>query len=171
MNKILIIVGLVLVVLVGGFMAQRTGFLPVSDMPGGTVPPATTALPGGKTLNLSNRALDSIPFSVFSQIGTEELDVSYNRLTGSIQAEIRNLADLRVLDASHNQMTGVPAEIGQLQELRILDLSYNQLTGLPNELGNLKNLKTLDLRGNRYSQQDLDYIRGKLPPSVTILVD
>jgi len=121
------------------------------------------------SLNLSNQGLSKIPDYVFGQNNLEELNVSGNKLTGAIQAEIRHLSNLRVLNASHNQMTGVPAEIGQLEKLETLDLSYNQLTGLPYELGNLKNLKTLNISGNNYSQQDLDIIKQKLPASVNII--
>jgi len=95
----------------------------------------------GKVLDLSNQNLKQIPGYVFNETGLEELNVSNNQLTGAIQAEIRQLKNLKILNVNHNQMTGVPAEIGQLSNLQTLDLSYNQLTGLPNELGNLKNLK------------------------------
>lgn len=125
----------------------------------------------GKVLNLSNKGLTSIPSYVFSQVSLEELNVSNNNIGGAIQAEIRHLVNLRVLNASNNLMTGVPAEVGQLQKLEVLDLSNNRLTGLPNELGNLKNLKTLNLSGNQYSQQDLDYIRSKLSPIVNIILN
>jgi Leucine-rich repeat (LRR) protein len=123
-----------------------------------------------KILDLSNRGLTSIPSYVFDQTNLEELNISHNFLTGAIQSQIGQLKNLKVLNASYNQMTGVPAEVGQLQNLQVLDLSYNQLTGLPNELGNLKNLKTLNLTGNSYSQQDLNYIRSKLPSTVDIIV-
>ena len=85
--------------------------------------------------------------------------------------EIRFLTKLKVLNASNNLMTGLPAEIGQLADLEILNLSNNQLTGLPNELGNLKNLKILNLSGNKYSEQDLEVIRNSLPQTVNIIVD
>lgn len=120
-------------------------------------------------LDLSNQNLQKIPEYVFSQKSLEELDVSDNRLTGAIQAEIRHLQNLRVLDASGNQMTGVPAEIGQLNNLQMLDLSNNQLTGLPYELGNLQNLKTLNISGNNYSELDLSVIQEKLPKDVNII--
>lgn len=162
MNKILFIGGGVVVILavvlgVWGMGGFNTINAPLSV--------------SGKTLDLSNQGLVKIPSSVFSQTSLEQLNVSRNQLTGAIQSQVGQLKNLKVLDVSHNAMTGVPAEIGQLQKLEILDLSYNQLTGLPNELGNLKNLKTLDLRGNTVSQQDLAGIRAKLPSTVQILVD
>lgn len=122
-----------------------------------------------KKLDLSNQNLQKIPEYVFSKKDLEELDVSSNQLTGAIQAEIRHLQNLIILDASNNQMTGVPAEIGQLHNLQVLDLSNNKLTGLPYELGNLQNLKTLDISGNNYSELDLDIIQKKLPKDINII--
>jgi Leucine-rich repeat (LRR) protein len=110
-----------------------------------------------------------VPNDVFNQTNLVELNISNNQLTGSLQAEIRHLQNLRVLKASNNHMTGVPAEIGQLTKLEILDLSNNQLTGLPNELGNLKNLKTFNISGNKYSEQDLQGIIAHLPASVHVI--
>lgn len=128
-------------------------------------------IPKDKVLDLSNKNLTSLPVYIFDQTNLEELNVSHNLLSGAIQSQIEQLKNLKVLNASYNKMTGVPAQIGQLQNLQILDLSYNQLTGLPNELGNLKNLKTLNLSGNSYSQSDLNYIRNKLPATVNIIVN
>ena len=122
-----------------------------------------------KKLNLSNQNLQKIPEYVFSQKECEELDVSDNQLAGAIQGEIRHLKNLRILDASDNQMTGVPAEIGQLSNLQVLDLSNNQLTGLPYELGNLQNLKTLNISGNNYSERDLSMIQEQLPKDIIII--
>lgn len=120
-------------------------------------------------LNLSGQKLDKIPENIFNQTSLIELNVSNNELTGSIQAEIRKLENLEILNASNNKMTGVPAEIGQLKNLQVLDLSNNQLTGLPNELGNLRNLRTLNISGNNYSEYDLNGIIKNLPSDTNII--
>ena len=120
-------------------------------------------------LDLSSQNLSKVPDNTFTQTDLQELNVSNNKLTGSLQAEVRHLQNLRVLNMSNNQLSGVPAEIGQLSKLEILDLSNNQLTGLPNELGNLKNLKTLNISGNNYSVQDLEIIKKGLASDVNII--
>jgi Leucine-rich repeat (LRR) protein len=84
-------------------------------------------------------------------------------MEGAMPAEIRRLANLRKLNISYNQFTGLPAELGQLKNLVELDVSYNRLTGLPYELGNLTSLKRLVLTGNNYSEQDLAVILKTLP--------
>jgi Leucine-rich repeat (LRR) protein len=121
-----------------------------------------------KTLDLSGKGLMRVPEYVFSKTDIEKLDLSNNKLDGSVQAEIRHLQNLRVLNLSHNQLTGVPAEVGQLKKLEILDLSNNRLTGLPLEIGNLSNLKVLKISGNEYSEYDLKLIKEKLPASTVI---
>jgi len=123
----------------------------------------TPAVQTDKILDLSHKNLTKVDISIFDKTNLTELNVSYNQLTGALPSQIGKLKNLKVLNASNNQMTGVPAEVGQLNNLEILDLSNNQLTGLPNELANLKNLKTLNLSGNQYSEQDLNGIRNSLP--------
>jgi len=91
----------------------------------------------GQTLDLSGSGLTSTPEYIFSRTTITQLDLSNNELEGSLPAEVRQLANLKMLDLSNNNFTGVPAEIGQLQKLEVLNLSNNQLTGLPYELGNL----------------------------------
>jgi len=125
----------------------------------------------GRTLDLSDRGLTQVPTSVFNQTDIEVLDLSHNKLDGALQAEVRHLQNLRVLDLSDNNFTGVPAEVGQLSKLEILDLSNNPITGLPYEIGNLKNLQVLDLRGTNYASQDLEIIRQTLSSETEIKVD
>ena len=150
--------------LLGAGCVSTTNVAPRTEEAGVTSPVSSAKL------DLSNRGLTQVSQDVFKQTNLVELDLSGNRLTGAIPAEIRLLTKLEVLDLSDNAMTGLPAEVGQLSQLKTLDLSNNQLTGLPNELGQLKNLKTLDLRGNDYAKSDLDQIRNTIPQA-NILVD
>lgn len=122
------------------------------------------------SLDLSSQNLQKLPQSALSDTSLELLDISDNELTGALPSEIGKLKNLRVLDASNNEMTGVPAEVGQLTNLEVLNLSNNKLTGLPYELGNLKNLNTLNLSGNDYSTQDLEIIKKGLPQDVEIIL-
>ena len=87
------------------------------------------------------------------------LNLSNNRLMGSIPAELGNLTELSILrlgepqpsPSFRNQLTGsIPAELGNLAKLTFLDLSSNDLTGpIPPELGNLANLTELLLTSNQ----------------------
>lgn len=184
MSMLAIIIVLILGIYVGSIF-QNTQNQPVQDQnqntentnssdgtattPGGNNKQNSGSnIPSGKVLDLSNKGLVKVSSDVFSRTDLEELNLSNNKLTGALPGEIRFLQNLKVLNASNNQMTGVPAEIGQLSKLEVLDLSNNELTGLPYELGNLKNLKVLRLSGNNYSRQDLDVVKKGLPASVVI---
>lgn len=133
-----------------------------------TEKPITNTKIQGVTIDLSNKGLTKAPEYIFKETDTEILNLSNNKISGALQAEVRHLENLIVLDLSDNNFTGVPAEVGQLKNLEVLDLSGNPITGLPNELANLKNLKSLDLRGTNYSTQDLEVIKKGLPRDVLI---
>ncbi len=151
------------VLLLTGFGCAPKSAPPVADDSAAKAKLAAE-IAAAEKLDLSNSGLATVPSYVFGQFRLQELNLSHNRLTGALPAEIRHLTKLRVLDASYNSMTGVPAEIGQLAELRTLNLSNNQLTGLPRELANLKNLESLDLSGNALlSEADLKVITDALP--------
>ncbi len=138
---------------------------------GSVIDAVPSSISNDAKLELAYRDLSDVPKEVFGRHNIEGLDLSHNSLNGSLPGEIRFLKELRLLDLSDNNFTGVPAEIGQLENLEVLDLSNNPITGLPNELGNLKNLKFLDLRGTQYSHQDLETIKRGLSVSVEILTD
>lgn len=122
-------------------------------------------------VDLSGQGLTRVSDVVFRNTDTEELNLANNALSGSLPGEIRFLQNLKVLNLSNNQFTGVPAEIGQLQNLEVLDLSNNGITGLPSELGNLRNLKILNVSGNDYSAADLAGIQAQLPSTVQIVAE
>jgi Leucine-rich repeat (LRR) protein len=129
----------------------------------------TACTTAGTTLSLANQSLTKVPDYVFGQTQLTELNVSGNKLTGAIQGEVRHLSKLKVLNASDNQLTGIPAEIGQLSNLEALNFADNKITGLPLELGNLQNLKVFNISGNPYSEQDLASIVSKWPKTTQVI--
>ncbi|MYN65424.1 MAG: hypothetical protein F4X11_10400 [Acidobacteria bacterium] len=86
-------------------------------------------------------------------------------LSGSIPPDLGNLAKLRSLQFSYNNLrAGIPPALGNLPNLEVLRLNDNQLTGpIPFELGNLAKLETLDLARNDLSDP--------IPPSIGNLQD
>ena len=95
-----------------------------------------TSLPAGSPTTLAN---------------AEYVNFSYNRLSGSIPANLANNSNLKSLSLRDNQLSGsIPPELGNLSNLWSLNLGTNQLTGhIPSELGNLSSLRRLRLGGNQ----------------------
>jgi len=173
MKNILIIVALIVGLLtVGYFVGRKDSPNKVMEVSGTSTDitnnPVSPSVDDINVLNLSGKGLTKTPEYVFEQMNLEELNLSNNMLDGALQSQIGNLKNLKILNLSNNNFTGVPAEVGQLKNLEILNLSNNSLTGLPNELGNLYKLKLLDLSGNNYSEKDLQKIRENLPDSAVI---
>ena len=103
--------------------------------------------------------LSQKPLEEWFGVGTDEegrgtsLEFSYNRLTGSIPAFLRQLDHLERLDLLGNQLSGaIPVELSALANLQWLFLGINQLSGaIPAELSALANLRGLGLGGNQLS--------------------
>ena len=124
-----------------------------------------------KIIDLSNHNLRNVPGGIFNQTAVEELNLADNFLEGSLPREVRFLENLKVLNLSNNNFTGVPAEIGQLRNLEVLDLSNNKISGLPHELAKLSKLRILKLQGNNYSATDLEVIKNGLSTFLVVETD
>lgn len=127
----------------------------------------------GKTnttdLILSNNSIRTLPSEMGKMSKVVVFKIDHNILDGSLIGEIRQMSQLKTLDVSYNNMTGMPAEIGQLSKLETLNYSYNNITGLPNELANLKNnLKEFNLTGNPLSQNTISKLKTSLPNTTII---
>ncbi|KAJ3694389.1 hypothetical protein LUZ60_009869 [Juncus effusus] len=111
-----------------------------------------------------------------------ELDLSMNKLNGTIPAEIRNLTNLTVLLLSGNSFSGEISELHLvgLSKLRALDLSSNSITITINsnwvppfqltqlDLVHLTNLQVLDLADNSLSgsiPQNMDKMMAMTSPN------
>ncbi len=112
---------------------------------------------GGDSWRTSTNWLDSLAaLDTWAGVTANEagevtaLQLNFNRLTGSIPAELGGLGSLKTLHLQDNELDGaIPAALGGLDSLMHLRLSGNRLTGaIPGELGNLSALKTLILNGN-----------------------
>ncbi|XP_019191298.1 PREDICTED: systemin receptor SR160-like [Ipomoea nil] len=81
------------------------------------------------------------------------LDLSYNKLEGSIPKELSSMYYLSILNLGHNDLSGpIPQELGDLKNFAILDLSHNQLNGsIPQSLTSLTFLADIDLSNNHLS--------------------
>ncbi|XP_039129268.1 receptor-like protein 7 [Dioscorea cayenensis subsp. rotundata] len=81
---------------------------------------------------------------------TSYIDVSNNRLEGTLPEVIGDLKSLNFLNMSLNAFKGhIPQVFGNLRELESLDLSGNQLSGeIPNSLTSLTFLSVLNLSNN-----------------------
>ncbi|KAL2521398.1 Protein BRASSINOSTEROID INSENSITIVE 1 [Forsythia ovata] len=81
------------------------------------------------------------------------LDLSYNKLGGSIPKELGSMYYCSVLNLGHNDLSGpIPQELGGLKNVAILDLSYNKLNGtIPQSLTSLTLLGELDMSNNNLS--------------------
>ncbi|XP_062076816.1 receptor-like protein EIX2 isoform X1 [Humulus lupulus] len=90
------------------------------------------------------------------------IDLSSNKLTGEIPAEVTRLVELTQLNLSRNELSGhIPEKIGNLGKLESLDLSHNKLSGkIPKSLAELSLLDHLDLSNNQLS--------GKIPTSTQL---
>ncbi|CAM6113707.1 unnamed protein product [Calypogeia fissa] len=100
--------------------------------------------------------------------GLEWLDLSSNRLSGVVPANLSSCSKLYYLSLSGNMLqSDVPMEFGSMPSLVVLDLSDNNLIGtVPASLGNAPQARVLRLNGNS--------LNGSLPGELgnaTSLVD
>lgn len=107
-------------------------------------------------LNISDQQLIEFPLDIFNKHELEIL-LAYRCKLKHLSIYIQNLANLKKLDLSQNQLTELPDEITNLQNLGSLILYSNQLTQLP-DLSNL-GLVQLHLRDNQLPVFPLSILR------------
>ncbi|CAK8541833.1 unnamed protein product [Lathyrus sativus] len=81
------------------------------------------------------------------------IDLSHNKLNGSIPSELGNLTRIRALNLSNNFFSGkIPASFSNLVQVESLDLSFNMLSGqIPPQLSRLTSLEVFSVAHNNLS--------------------
>ncbi|CAL4982540.1 unnamed protein product [Urochloa decumbens] len=105
-------------------------------------------------LNLANNNfIGTIPIGLFNIVTLSKvLDLSHNKLEGSIPPQIGKLKNLAVFRAESNKFSGeIPSTIGKCQLLQYLVLQNNFLNGSISVLSQLKGLEALYLSRNNFS--------------------
>ncbi|XBI75527.1 hypothetical protein VPH35_068891 [Triticum aestivum] len=119
------------------------------------------------TLDLSSNKLNgTIPSVIWRMQNLDSLDLHNNCLSGRIPDDSRrlhNLSQLTTLDLSSNTLNGtIPSGLWRMQNMESLDLHNNSLTGrIPYDFCKLKKLSWFLLNNNLLS--------GPLPENVTRL--
>jgi Leucine-rich repeat (LRR) protein len=114
------------------------------------------------SLGLSSSGLSgTLDASIGALTELRFLFINSNALSGEIPAVVNHLSKLETLDLSNNLFNGsVPVCSSPLPNLRELRLSFNHLSGsIPDDIGlNCPNLEVLDLSGN--------FLVGSIPPNL-----
>lgn len=148
-----------------------------------------------QSLDLSNNKISALPSDFWSLNTLKNLNLSFNKISGSFPSNVGNFGQLESLDISHNNFSGaIPEAVDSLVSLRVLkldhngfqmsiprgllgcqslvsiDLSSNQLEGsLPDGFGSaFPKLKTLNLSGNKIHGKDTDFADMKSITSLNI---
>ncbi|XP_022847958.1 probable LRR receptor-like serine/threonine-protein kinase At4g20940 isoform X2 [Olea europaea var. sylvestris] len=137
-----------------------------SNMLSGELPPLTGSC---VVIDLSKNHFEGNLTRLLKWGNIEILDLSQNRLTGSIPEELhlqnnilsgsmdfsppsRN-SNVRVVDFSHNLLSGhFPDGFGSFSGLQVLDIGGNNFSGsLPTSIGNISTLTSLDISHNHFT--------------------
>jgi hypothetical protein len=114
-----------------------------------------------RALNLTLNGLDmqSLPHEIAMLKSLQVIDLSFNKVSGSLSQALVALSNLQVLNLKSTSLTGsvTPSLVEAWAKLTVLDLSWNKLNGtIPSQVGRLENLTALHL-----GAQDSDY-EGKV---------
>jgi len=106
-------------------------------------------------LNLAGVGLkNTITQDITNLVFLEELDLSFNELTGGVPSALANLSYLKTLNLRNNELSGyIPPQLPNLLTLQNLYLNNNQLVGgIPGQLVNLPNLDRLEVQNNQLNE-------------------
>ncbi|GAB2289104.1 hypothetical protein Dimus_023406 [Dionaea muscipula] len=108
-------------------------------------------------LDLSLNKITSFPSDFWSLTTLKSLNLSHNKISGSLPSNVGNFGSLQTLDLSSNDFsTEIPQSIGSLVNLTILKLDRNGFSStIPTGILSCKSLVSIDLSSNN--------LTGELP--------
>lgn len=113
-------------------------------------------------LDLSDQHLSSIPEEV-SELGKlKYLNLKENNLTELPEFIYMN-ENLTTLLLYQNSNLKLSPSVKNLIGLEILEILQCQMIDLPEEIYELKNLKRFAIGGNKFSEEQIDLLKSKLP--------
>ena len=114
-----------------------------------------SALPDGlgvlstlHTVLLAGNRITSLPLTLLASTALAVLDLSRNRLTGTLMSDDTTLPFLKSLDVSHNALTSIVDGPVSIPSLQTFNVAENRLKTLP-DLSESENLITLSASGNK----------------------
>ena len=111
-----------------------------------------TVSPWVEQFNLSNNKLTSLPNTFLSLLNIRVLDLSHNNLSGTLVIiDLMRLQSIEKLRLSDNKIRELPNSIVWPPSLSYLDISRNKLTSLPACMATA-NIACLICQGNSFSQ-------------------
>jgi Leucine-rich repeat (LRR) protein len=119
----------------------------------GSLVPELKALVELKQLDLSgNKITGTIPTALGGLYKLETLYLPDNRLTGGLKAEFCTMDSIKDIDLQNNALSGVlPTELNRLYSIEAIRLSHNNFTGDIPDLTACQKLKSLYLDHNQFS--------------------
>jgi Leucine-rich repeat (LRR) protein len=119
----------------------------------GSLVPELKALVELKQLDLSgNKITGSIPTALGGLYKLETLYLPDNHLTGGLKAELCTMGSIKDIDLQNNALSGaLPTELNRFYSIESLRLSHNNFTGEIPDLNACHQLKFLYLDHNKFS--------------------
>jgi Leucine-rich repeat (LRR) protein len=125
----------------------------ISNQFSGPIPPGLASLTKLTVLFLSNNQFSGpIPSQLTALSEMGQFDVSLNQLTGPFP-DISNWPKIRMLQMSQNKLSGsLPANLGQFTQLTNLSIDNNQFSGpLPSSMSALTNMLIFNCYKNSFT--------------------
>ncbi|KAL6654673.1 hypothetical protein ACP70R_008138 [Stipagrostis hirtigluma subsp. patula] len=128
----------------------------------GLIPPSIGSCTSLVMLNLSHNSFQgNIPPELLSISSLSEgLDLSYNKLSGSLSSNLGALINLGTLNISNNQLSGeIPHALGECLHLESIRLEVNFLSGsIPSSFLSLRGITEMDVSQNNMTGEIPEFL-------------